>query len=307
MRAQVSIRTKILVGVVIVNLLGAVCVAVYLHQTFSGGLQVTARRSITLSKNAWEDITGHDGVKLDFAGLTRDGGDLVARMKKITGADYGVLLSKSEGSPKAYAALRTAAGKPNNWDEGDTYVIVGSTDEALASKMQLKTTPDAVPDIGKIVGIENGACAKTCHGSVKGQGDFWGVSWSNDSNSRAYAVVPISDASGKPVGLLYSIEDITAQADVDRTSLMQTLGVILFGLVAATVLIYFMLNAFILGRLTKMITQMEELGVRVAGGDFDARFQPDGTNDEIGQFEEFFAKYVDLTASMLKSLLAKVS
>ena len=31
-------------------------------------------------------------------------------------------------------------------------------------------------------------------------------------------------------------------------------------------------------------------------------FQPDGTNDEIGRFEQFFARTMDLVSSTLKSL-----
>jgi hypothetical protein len=40
----------------------------------------------------------------------------------------------------------------------------------------------------------------------------------------------------------------------------------------------------------------------VAGGDFDAHFEPDGTSDEIGTFEAFFARFMDLISATLKSL-----
>jgi hypothetical protein len=45
------------------------------------------------------------------------------------------------------------------------------------------------------------------------------------------------------------------------------------------------------------------MSVRVAGGDFDAQFVPDGTYDEIGEFEEFFARFMDLMSQTLKSLV----
>jgi HAMP domain-containing protein len=304
---NLSIRTKIVAGVLGVMLIGAVCIAVYLHQTFSGGLAVVGRDSLSIAKGAWDDITTHSAAKPGFAEYAKSAATLVDRMKKISGADYGLLLAKSAGDQKSYAAARAALNLPDNWSEGETYVLAASSDEALSGKMQMKTAPDGVPEIGKIVGIENGACSKMCHGSVKGQGDFWGVSWSSDSHSRVHAVIPVIGADAKPIGLLYTIDDVTVQANADRSSLVNTLLVILFGLACATVLISVLLDLFIFKRLTKMTAAMEDLGVRVAGGDFDAHFQPDGTGDEIGRFEEFFAKFVDLTNSMLKSLLNKKS
>ena len=41
------------------------------------------------------------------------------------------------------------------------------------------------------------------------------------------------------------------------------------------------------------IATMEDLSMRVAGGDFDAKFIPDTANDEIGRFEQFFAKFLE--------------
>ena len=52
-----------------------------------------------------------------------------------------------------------------------------------------------------------------------------------------------------------------------------------------------------------MMSSIEEISIRVAGGDFGAHFQPDGTTDEIGRFEEFFARFMDLIAGTLKSLM----
>ena len=52
-----------------------------------------------------------------------------------------------------------------------------------------------------------------------------------------------------------------------------------------------------------MISTMEDLSVRVAGGDFSAQYEPDGSNDEIGQFEQFFAKLLNLMSQTLKSAM----
>ena len=53
-----SIRTRILAGVLIVNVLGAVAIVVYLHQSYSGGIDDTAARTASQGLAAWEQIKG---------------------------------------------------------------------------------------------------------------------------------------------------------------------------------------------------------------------------------------------------------
>jgi methyl-accepting chemotaxis protein len=69
------------------------------------------------------------------------------------------------------------------------------------------------------------------------------------------------------------------------------------------VLIALLLNGLIFNRLNRMVASIEDISVRVAGGDFDAHFEPDGSNDEIGSFEQFFARFLDLVSGTLKSLV----
>jgi len=265
---NVSIRTRILTGVVAINLLGALAVVVYLHETYAGGLDVTAQQSATLGLASFEQLSEVGADELGAITATAPVGDYLERMKKITGADYGLLLDKSGIDEKAYADARTKANLPNNWDDRDTYVLVSSTDEALAEKMQLKAPASDVPEAGKIVGVENGACSQTCHGAVKGTGDYWTVSWSTDSKSRTHAVFPVMDAGGKAIGIVYSVEDISAAADAAKVSMLRTLAVFALTLLVATLAIGGMMDVWVFRRLAAMITTMEDLSVRVAGGDF---------------------------------------
>lgn len=300
---SMSIRNRILAGILLVNLVVAVVVALYLHASYSRGLEVASSSGITLANGAWDAVSTQPGTSLDFTSLAKHGGDLVAAMKRITGSDYALLLSKSDGDPKAYAALRAQASLGNDWKKNRTYVLVGVTDPALAHRMTITTPADRIPESGRAVGIENGACSATCHGSVKGSGDFWGVSWRGDARSMAHSVLPISDGSGKPLGLIYSVADISSQANSDRASMMRTLIFILIGLGTATVLISLLLDGLVFGRLTHMIRVMQDISARVVGGDFYAEFVPDGTNDEIGTFEKFFAEFLNVFSSLLRSVL----
>lgn len=302
---NVSIRTKIMIGVFLVNFVGMVVVMVYLHQSYSGGLDVEAQRSVTIAVNAWNGLS--EVAQDEFGPVTSRESALkyVEALNNITGDNYGLLLDKTAITREEYAKQLEAANIPDNWDERETYVMLATTDEALAESMQLNAAPDSVPEIGKLVGVENGACSKMCHGAMTGSGDFWKVRWSKDSSSRAHTVFPIVDNAGKPIGIVYSIQDISKEADAARESQVRTMIVISVGLLIATILIGWMLNAFVFRRLNKMIITMEDISVRVAGGDFGARFIPDGSSDEIGKFEQFFARFMDLMSGTLQSLVKK--
>lgn len=297
-----SIRTRILTGVVLINLLGAIIVVVYMHQAGAGGLDIWAQESLDVGRDSWTEINIIGADELGDINDPASALKYLESVKGISGSDVGLMIDKTVLDQKAYEKALEAEGKASNWDERDTYVLVASTDDALSEKMQLQTTPDAVPEIGKVVGIENGSCTAVCHRTIKGEGDFWKVSWSTDGNSRAHTVFPVTSEKGAPVGVVYGIEDITKQAEDSKWNIYQTMIVIGITLLISTLAIGGMLDSWVFKRLNRMIHTMEDLSVRVAGGDFEAKFAPDGTSDEIGQFEQFFAKFLDLMTSTLRAL-----
>lgn len=408
-----SIRTKIMLGVLVVNVIGILVVMVYLHQSYSGGLDVTASKSLSLSSTAWTNIqeletrklasvlysleanptwqaqfaaknrsaltastestfeqlkgigevthwyfetedgkvflrahkpeqfddeidrptyikaketdalsagldlgknaialrvvapyTSESGSKIGFMEVGQEVDGFLARMKKETGDDYVLLLDKTNMDAESYAEMREANDLANNWDERENYVVAGATSDAAEQFAQFDVPSADVPDTGKVVGIENGACSKLCHGGMKGEGgDYWAVRWSQtEGKSSAHSVFPVTDVSGNQIGIVYGIEDISKQADSAKSSLVRTLVVIVSGLILAFMFIAWMLSRYVFSRLNRMITSMEEISIRVAGGDFTAHFEPDGSGDEIGKFEGFFAKFMDLMANTLKML-----
>jgi hypothetical protein len=54
---NMSIRTRMLVGVVLLNLVGAVLVVVYLHISMAGGLDVWAQKSLDVGRGAWGEVS----------------------------------------------------------------------------------------------------------------------------------------------------------------------------------------------------------------------------------------------------------
>lgn len=299
---RLSIRFKLLTGVVLVNLLGAGVTMVYLHQSFSGGVATSATHELTQATATWNALQKMGGMQLGKVTDPKSAAAYVAQMKEITGGEYALLIDKQALDKTAYAKARQAINLPNNYDEGTTYVQVATSKDDWAKEFAFNPAPDSVPEMGKLVGVKNGACSRLCHGSVKGTGDYWGVTWSDEAGvTEAHGVIPVSEM-GKPVGVLYSIQDFSAQANAAKTSMMQTLIVIVVTLLAATLLIGMMIDVWVFRRLKRMTSAIEDLSMRVAGGDFDAHFVPDGSNDEIGTFESFFARFMDLISATLKSM-----
>jgi HAMP domain-containing protein len=303
---NLNIRTKILTGVVLLNLLGALFIVVYLHQSLSGGLDVWAQESLDVGSASWTEVSGMAADEYGDISDPQNALKYMEALKGISGADYGLMMDKGAVNQKAYVAKLEASGKPSNWDERDNYVMVAVTDDALAEKMQLKTTTaEDVPEIGKIVGIENGSCTALCHKTIQQEGDFWKVAWSDDGNSRTHTVFPVTDKSGKQVGVVYSIDNITPQAEEAKAVIYGTMIAIGLTLLAVTLGIGAMLDLWVFKRLNYMITSMEELSVRVAGGDFYAKYTTSGRNDEIGKFEKFFERFLDLMTATIRSLVDK--
>ncbi len=301
---NLAVRWKILGGVLVVNAIGALAVVVYLHQSYSNGLDVTAQRAVTHGVMAADELR-QVGVVPGAVGTTESPWVYVEHLGRITGDSYGLLLDKSRLDEEEYAAGREAAGLANNWDERENYVLAGVTDEAISSRIAFEASSDSVPEMGKIVGIENGACSKMCHESIDASGDYWGVAWSEDRTSRIHGVFPVTDDAGEPIGVMYLIEDISDQANAALAAMLQTLGVIATTLVIATVMIGGMLDTLVFKRIEVMIGAMEDISTRIAGGDFTAHYQPSGRGDEIGRFEEFFAKFLDTMAATIKAMLGK--
>jgi HAMP domain-containing protein len=295
-----SIRTKILGAVLAVNLLGAAAIMVYLHGSFSKSLDRSAATALTSGQAAWGQLSGDTPV--DPVASPDKVAATLKKMTAITGGQYAFLLDKGATTPAAYAKARQKLGLPDNWSEGDTVVLLVSTDQALADKISFQVAAGDVPESGRLVGVENGACSRTCHAGVAGSGNYWTVRWSSDSKTRAHAVFPVVGASNQPVGVVYAIEDLTPQADGARTSMLQTLMVVVITFLASAIVIALVVDAIVLRRLAHITQSMEDIGQRVAGGDFGAHFVPDGTQDEIGRFEEFFSKLVNLVSATLQQL-----
>ena len=300
MMKNMSIRTRILAGVVAVNLLGAIAVVVYLHGAYGGNLDEHVLECATASQGAWEQLAGETGI--DPVTQPEQVQRLLDSMKEITGAEYGFLLDKEVADADTFGAAREKLGLPTTWDEGENYALLYATDDAAAERMLFEAPSDNVAEAARVVGVENGECSESCHDGLTEEGDYWMVKWSTDGNSRGHAVFPVYNTAGDTAGVVYMVEDVTEEAEGARKTVSETLIVVMITLVVATLLIGALIDLLILRRLRTMTSSIEEISLRLAGGDFDATYESDGTTDEIGSFEEFFSDFIKLVSTTLKSL-----
>ncbi|HEX7624988.1 MAG TPA: cache domain-containing protein [Anaeromyxobacteraceae bacterium] len=199
----------------------------------------------------------------------------LGRMKSQTGNDFAMFIAKKFIDQGEWA--RTRGSERNSWDDWSDVVVVNST------------TPDAMVDAPAIAG--SGAA-----GQILGEDD-------RASSMFVRGVVPVRDASGLVVGGLVVRHDITSLNNGMRASLLLALGLLVGLALAASALIYLLVERLIFGRLRRMTGAMEDLSVRLAGGDYGVGKAVMATSDdEIGRFEKFFGEFLVLVGNTLRSL-----
>jgi len=216
-----------------------------------------------------------DGKVIGYIELGEGIQHFLGRMKAQTGNDFAMFISKRFIDQGEWA--RTRGSERNNWDDWTEVVVVNST------------TQDPIVDESAITG-------SAASGQLLGE-----VERANAMFVRG--VVPVRDASGVVVGGLVVRHDITALNNGMRASLLLALGLLVALALAASALIYLIVERLIFGRLRRMTGAMEDLSVRLAGGDYGVGAGVVVTSDdEIGRFEKFFGEFLVLVGNTLRSL-----
>lgn len=225
-----------------------------------------------------------DGKKvIGYMELGQEIDSFLGEVKKNTGHDVGLLLLKSKMDHKTWADAAKAKGEKDIWNERADYVLVGTSSTGFEREMDFEGKPSELPEDGKVLGTFD----------------------EDEGKVESRSVFPLRDAAGEAIGVVFVEGDLTEQVSrlaATRTAVMTSVA-IMVALVAA--LIVLMLNLLVFRRLDAMIASMEEVSVRIAGGDFDARFEAGDAKDEIGDFERFFARFVDTVTGALRMLAGR--
>lgn len=206
--------------------------------------------------------------------------EFLGAIKSQTGDEVGLLLVKESMDSSGWAAMRTSAKLEDNWDDQPEYVLAAATDEAAADEMVFDRAVADVDAEGEIVGTFERA----------------------DGSTVVRGVFPIEDAVGTRIGLVHVSHDITDTASALQGSVLKVLAAVVAMMVLVLFLVIVLMNRLVFGRLDAMIAGMEDISLRLMGGDFDVVYSADARKDEIGAFDRFFAQFLAVVTDALKQL-----
>ncbi len=221
------------------------------------------------------------GKLIGYMEIGQEINDFLSRMKAETGDEFGLVVEKAHLDEKAWAAAR--GSRRNNWNDDPNVLAVDATSTEAPI---LGSSADAreVPDSGRVLS------------TVERNGSLY-----------VRGVVPVKDLTGHAVGGLFVLHDVTALRDRALQQRNRDMALIVVVAVVLLGLLIAMLELLVIRRLVNMSKAMEDLSMRLAGGDYDvgASIQPSG-GDEIGKFEEFLASFLGVIGTTLRELESRV-
>ena len=218
---------------------------------------------------------GADGKLIGYIELGTEVDHFLGRMKMQTGNDFAMFIQKKLVDESEWA--RTRGKAKNTWNDWPTVVLANST------------TSDELLDEAAIAGA---GADGTILDEVERNGAYF-----------ARGVFPVRESSGKIVGGLVVRHDVTALHADMQLGLFRAL-ILLGGLaIVASILVYPVVDRLIFRRLRTMMGTMEDMSVRLAGGDYSVgSVQRSLRKDEIGGFESFFGDFLRLVGNTLRTL-----
>lgn len=227
------------------------------------------------------------GETIGYLELGEEIGHFLGRLKGQTGDDYAMLVAKRDraGAPlverDAWAAMRRQQQRADDWDAFSDFVLV----------------EDTAADPGAIAGVPVGALEP---------GGRLLAEVSLGPRTFARGAVPVSDAVGRQVGAVVVLHDITALHDSMQRARSGILVTLLAVAILMALIMLGLVQRLVFARLDRMTTTLEDLGARLAGGEYDVgRLAPTGPKDEIGRFEEFFGSFLVVIGGLVKDLTAR--
>ncbi len=220
---------------------------------------------------------GADGKLIGYIELGTEIEFFLDRMKQQTGNDFAMFIQKRLLDESEWARTRALRNIKNTWNDFGEVVVTNST------------TPDQIVDPSAFGTLDP---AGTILDEVE-----------KDGATFARGVFPVRESSGNLVGGLVVRHDITALRADMQAGLLRALGLLGGLAVLASVLVYPVVDRLIFRRLRTMMGTMEDMSVRLAGGDYSVgNVQRTVRKDEIGGFEAFFGDFVRLVGNTLRTL-----
>ncbi len=212
----------------------------------------------------------HGGV-IGYIELGEEIGQFIHAMKRQTGDDYGLLLSKKFVDRQFWADSSAVWQRRDNWDDNANFVVADKTTDT-DSIIQFQGEVAAVPAQGKV------------------------LEWFHEGDSAfVRGIFPIRDAAGNTVGAMFVVRDISGFYLAMRRTRNILVLVTVVALTLGIFLVLTLLNRLVFRRLEHIIV----VATRVVGGDYESEIRVE-SDDEVGQFEQLFEQFrlvfVDLLA-----------
>jgi histidine kinase family protein len=221
---------------------------------------------------------GADGSLIGYIELGTEIEYFLDRMKAQTGNDFAMYVQKRLLDESEWARTRALRNIKNTWNDFPEVVVTNST------------SPDQLLDESAF-GVSDPA------GKVLEEVE-------RDGRVFARGVFPIRESTGNLVGGLVVRHDITALRADMSAGLVRALAVLVLLALAASILVYPIVDRLIFRRLRTMMGSMEDMSVRLAGGDYSVGSvqRAPARKDEIGGFEAFFGDFLRLVGNTLRTL-----
>jgi HAMP domain-containing protein len=105
-------------------------------------------------------------------------------------------------------------------------------------------------------------------------------------------IVPVKDASGRRVGGLVVVHDVTALREQTRAALRRQLGLVVAAAVVLALLLVGVVDRAVLRRVDGLRRSMDGLTGRLAAGDKELEAPAAAAPDEVGKAEDALRQFV---------------
>ncbi len=183
-------------------------------------------------------------------------------VKSETGSDLLVLVNKNLFNEQDYRATRRNVGQPDDWDDLKDYVLVSET---MGDRKFFASNVFQADDIRFVK-------SSAVLGTVK-RGD----------RTLMKGAFPIADASGRQVGVVMVLTDVTSQISNSRASILYLVFAAIVLLAISSWFTYQYLNREIIAPMVALSKQV----VEVSMGKVDQKIESSRT-DEIGLLSRSF-------------------
>ncbi|MFZ0311766.1 MAG: cache domain-containing protein [Candidatus Korobacteraceae bacterium] len=215
-------------------------------------------------------VYGDNGTLIGYVEFGEEFGQFIHAMQQQTGNDYGLLLGKNSLNREMWAESSAVWKRRDNWNDNPSFVVADRT-----------TGSDA------IIRFQGDVSAIQAQGQV--------LERYKEANSVfVRGIFPIRDASGKTVGAMFVVRDISefylAMQHTQNVLVLMTVAALTLGMLSVLML----LNRLVFRRLKDII----RVATRVVGGDYESEIRV-SSHDEVGEFELLFEQFRSVFVTLL--------